>query len=111
MMFQNKRNLNVLEVLHYDEGPCVFGFEQQDKFYLAYLKQTNQDDSSLWLICSLENHMKEEYDKLKENKILLADFMASKKCHEVLFDYDGSCLSEKAVLAKKKDIKNIVLSF
>lgn len=106
MKFVSKKHQEILEVLHYEDGPCLYGFEQDCKSFLAYLKKTNSDDSQTWLLFPLENSDKHSYEQMKDGKISLSDFVKDKGAFEVTFDYTG--LSLKETWLSKVDSSSII---
>lgn len=111
MKFANKKNQDILEVLHYDDGPCVYGFEQSGESFLACLQETKSDNSQRWLIFSLQTEDLGDYEKIKNQKMSLTDFVKNKPAWEVTYDYEGLCLQEKLLTGDlSKASKSYVLA-
>lgn len=89
MKFISKKDHDILEVLHYNEGPCLYGFEQKGESFLACLKKQNNDDSQTWILVPLTQDDKYNYELMKSNKLSLSDFIKDKGAWEVTFDYTG----------------------
>lgn len=106
MKFVSKKQQEILEVLHYEDGPCLYGFEQDNQSFLAYLKKNHADDSQTWLIFPLDTSDKNNYENMKDGKISLSEFVKNKGAFEVTFDYTG--LSLKETWVTKVDSSSII---
>lgn len=95
MKFINKERQDILEVLNYQDGPCVYGFEQKDETFLALKVEEDNESNQTWIFCPLTVKDKHFYDQMKNNEISLKDFLKNKSGYLVKFDFEGSQQSEK----------------
>lgn len=89
MKFKNRYEQNILEVLQYNNGPEVYGFIQDEEYYLA-VKQTEEDNgNNSWLMVPLSKEDKNHYEALRQNLVTVQDFIKDRSTSLVTFNEEG----------------------
>lgn len=95
MKFGNKAHQDILDVLNYEDGPILYGFEQKGESFLASKVSEDADQNQQWIIWPLTVKDKYFYDQMKEQAMPVSDFVKGKSAWLVDFDYLGVQTSEK----------------
>lgn len=93
MKLSNKFDQEILEILSYQDGPCVYGFAHKEQDFLAS-KISENEEGSRWLIIPLTSADLGDYENLKSKATSLSTFLKSRSGYVVEYDLDGDIVEQ-----------------
>lgn len=95
MKMKNRYDQEILEVLHYDNGPQVYGFVEKEKTYLAVKQNEDDTGNNSWLMVPLSKEDKNHYEALRQNLLTVDDFIKDRPQSLVTFNVHGDVIKNE----------------